>query len=185
METKELILETANNLLIERGFNAFSYKDISEEIAIKTSSIHYHFPTKSDLGIALVQKHHQAMQQTITKTSDRNALEKLNKLFYYYKKLVAEQKVCVIGALTSDINTLNENLRQELLLFGNSVINWAATILEEGQQQKVFQAFPNTKLKAKLIVAQLMAVAQIARIEKSSKSFDQMTQLILNELITQ
>src|SRR5699024_11730842 len=38
-----------------RGTNAFSYKDISKEIGIKTSSIHYYFPTKNDLIVAVLE----------------------------------------------------------------------------------------------------------------------------------
>lgn len=183
MDTKEQIINTANNLLIARGFNAFSYKTIAEEVDIKTSSIHYYFPTKSDLGIAVIRKHYEALEHTIAKTSCKTPLEKINKLFLYYKRLATEQKVCIVGALTSDINTLDEPLRKELLTFASAVINWAASILDEGQKQKIFKPLTNTKLKAKLMIAQLMALVQIARIEKNKQSFDISAQLLLNELI--
>lgn len=182
MDTKELIVTTANNFLVERGFNAFSYKHISEEIAIKTSSIHYHFPTKSDLGIAIIQKHKEAFEQTIANTNSTTALEKISKLFLYYKRLVAEKKVCVVGALTSDFNTIDEPLREELLKFSEIIVNWAASILQEGQTQKVFKPIPDSKLKAKQIIASLMAWAQFSRIENNNTDFDMMTQMILEEL---
>lgn len=183
MDTKEQIIDTASSLLIERGFNAFSYKTIGEEIDIKTSSIHYYFPTKSDLGIAIVRKHHEALEQTIIKTASKTPLEKINKLILYYKRLAAEQKVCIVGALTSDINTLDEPLRKELINFACAVVNWTSSILEEGQKQKIFKPILNTNLKAKLIITNLMALLQIARIEKNKQSFDASVQLILDELI--
>lgn len=183
METKEQIIEIANNLLIERGFNAFSYKTISEEINIKTSSIHYHFPTKSDLGVAVICKHHEALEQTIIKTKNKTPLEKINKLFNYYKRLAEEQKVCIVGALISDINTMDEPLRKELLCFATTVVNWVAAILEEGQKQKLFKPIANTRLKAKLVMTNLMALVQIARIEKNKQSFAMSTQVLLDELI--
>ncbi len=183
MGTKTKIIEIANKLLIEKGFNAFSYKNISEKISIKTSSIHYHFPTKSDLGIAVIQKHYQELNQTIIKTSNRTSLEKINLLFLYYKRLVAQQKVCIVGALTSDINTLDEPLRVELLNYSNEILKWVTSILDEGQNQNVFKSFENTELKAKLIITNLMALVQIARIEKNNESFDIMTKMILDELL--
>ncbi len=183
MNTKEHIIESANRLLIERGFNAFSYKTISQEIAIKTSSIHYHFPAKCDLGIAIIKRHQQALDQTIAKINAEPPLEKLNKLFLYYRKLAVAQKVCIVGAFTSDINTLDEPLRQELLLFAHSVIDWTASILDEGQDQQLFKPIDNTPLKAKLLIANLMSMVQIARIEKSNGSFDEMTEMLLQELI--
>ncbi len=182
MNTKELIIGTANKLLIERGYNAFSYKAISEEIGIKTSSIHYYFPTKTDLGISIVQSHSKALADTIEKTKDKNALEKLNKLFLYYKRLVQDDKVCIVSALTSDINTLEEPLRIELIKFSNEVIAWTASILEEGHSQNTIKVMTDVPLKAKMIIANLMALIQITRIEKSKELFDQMTGLILAEL---
>lgn len=183
MDTKELIVETANNFLVEKGFNAFSYKHISQEIDIKTSSIHYHFPTKSDLGIAIIRKHQKALDYTIEKCKGKTALEKIEKLFKYYEALVEEQKVCIVSALTSDINSLDETMKQELLQFGNIILNWIATILEEGQQQQIFKPIVNNKLKAKLIMANLMGLIQIARIEKNSNQINQLAKLILDDLI--
>lgn len=182
MDTREQIIATANNLLMERGFNAFSYKHISEEITIKTSSIHYHFPTKSDLGIAIIRKHREALEHTIEKCIGKPPLEKIGKLFKYYKTLVAEQKVCIVSALTSDINTLDESVRQELLGFGNTILNWIATILEEGAQQQVFKPVSDTQLKAKLIMSNLMGLIQVARIEKNPKQMDRLVQMILADL---
>lgn len=91
--------------------------------------------------------------------------------------------MCVIGALTSDINTMDEALLQRLLQFGDTVVMWTASILEKGQKGKVFKPHDDTNLKAKMIMANLMAMLQIARIEKSIKSFDKMTQMMLEEFI--
>ncbi len=183
MDTRLQIIETANNFLVERGFNAFSYKSISEKVGVKTSSIHYYFPTKSDLGIAIIQSHRLLLEQWITKSRNKTALEKINSFFKYYKKLVADQKVCIMGALTSDINTLEEPLRQELLSFGEDIVEWVASILNEGHNDRSFKQISNPKEKAKLILSNVMGLVQIARIEKDSKTFDRMVQVILDEFI--
>ena len=60
------ILDIAQTLAQTRGYNAFSYRDISEVIGIKTSSIHYYFPTKGDLGEALVRRYRDNFKQDVT-----------------------------------------------------------------------------------------------------------------------
>ena len=40
----------------QRGFHAFSYRDIAEQVGIKTASIHYYFPTKAHLAEAVVRR---------------------------------------------------------------------------------------------------------------------------------
>ena len=59
MSTKDKIIEIGNKFLVEKGYNAFSYADISKSIDIKTSSIHYHFPSKVDLCLAIIEVHQQ------------------------------------------------------------------------------------------------------------------------------
>ncbi|MCB9034912.1 MAG: TetR/AcrR family transcriptional regulator [Chitinophagales bacterium] len=183
MDTKEQIIAIANNLIIANGYNAFSYHDIAKTLGIKTSSIHYHFPTKSNLGIAVIQNHQYIFHQTIMKTKEESALKKLNKLFAYYKQLITTQKVCIVGALTSDINTLDTTLKEEVLVFSKQIIKWTTEILKEGQTQKIFKPIQHTTLKAKQIVISLMALVQVARIENSQNDFNQMTKMILNELL--
>ncbi len=36
------------------GYAAFSYADLSERVGIRKASIHHHFPTKEDLGTAVI-----------------------------------------------------------------------------------------------------------------------------------
>ncbi|HEU4554463.1 MAG TPA: TetR/AcrR family transcriptional regulator, partial [Chitinophaga sp.] len=59
--TREKIIELADHLIRTKGFNAFSYADISAPLAIKNAAVHYHFPTKADLGISVIERELQGM----------------------------------------------------------------------------------------------------------------------------
>lgn len=183
MNTKDQIIFTADRLLTERGFNAFSYKNISEQMGIKTSSIHYYFPTKTDLGIAIIQNYRQLLEQTIKETEKNTPLEKINALFQYYKQLASEKKVCIVGALISDVNTLKDPLRDELLNFTEQAVNRAASILEQGQNEQIFRPAADNRLKARLMLTSLMGLIQISRIEKNHYPLDQAMQSLLDGLI--
>jgi TetR/AcrR family transcriptional regulator, transcriptional repressor for nem operon len=41
---RDQLLDHARNLLMTRGYNGFSYRDLSALVGVKTSSIHYYFP---------------------------------------------------------------------------------------------------------------------------------------------
>ena len=56
-ETAEQILDLAETLIQTRGYSAFSYQDIADSLGIRKASIHYHFPSKSDLGVAVVDRY--------------------------------------------------------------------------------------------------------------------------------
>ena len=55
--TAEQILDVAETLIQTRSYSAFSYQDIADALGIRKASIHYHFATKADLGIAVVDRY--------------------------------------------------------------------------------------------------------------------------------
>lgn len=68
-DTKDNILDTMQALIQTRGYSAVSYQDIAAELGIRKASIHYHFATKSELGVAVVERYGRefgALLQTAT-----------------------------------------------------------------------------------------------------------------------
>lgn len=55
--TKERILKYSEQLMLSKGYNGFSFMDIAKIVGIKKASMHYHFPTKEDLAVAIVLKY--------------------------------------------------------------------------------------------------------------------------------
>ncbi len=56
-DTKLKILDTAQELIQKLGVNAMSYADISTAVGIRKASIHYHFPSKEDLLVSLLERY--------------------------------------------------------------------------------------------------------------------------------
>ena len=55
--TKELILDAAENLFANSGFQATSMRDITGAAGVNLASINYHFGSKEALLTALVERH--------------------------------------------------------------------------------------------------------------------------------
>lgn len=182
MSTRQQIIDIANELIVERGFNAFSYKTISERIKIKTSSIHYYFPTKTDLGIGILDFHKNQLQNSIESYAHLEPKLKLQKLISHYKNLSKENKVCIVGAFSSDVDTLDEDLRLEIISYSSQVLAWTSEIIKEGIEKKQFHSKVKPRVKAIQIITQMMALLQISRMEKSNKNFEAMTRYIIEEL---
>ena len=51
------ILDVAERLAQTRGYNGFSYADIAAQLGVTRASLHYHFPSKAELGRALVERY--------------------------------------------------------------------------------------------------------------------------------
>jgi TetR/AcrR family transcriptional repressor of nem operon len=58
---REKIVGHAITLMMLRGYNGFSYRDLSELVGVKTSSIHYYFPAKDDLVLEAIHEYSKAV----------------------------------------------------------------------------------------------------------------------------
>ena len=63
--TSDDILASARTLIMNGGYNGFSYADISEIVGIRKASIHHHFPSKVDLVRELVKRYREDGQATV------------------------------------------------------------------------------------------------------------------------
>ena len=56
-DTRQSIMNAARATVQALGYNALSFRDLAKEVGVKSSSVHYHFPTKGDLGAALARRY--------------------------------------------------------------------------------------------------------------------------------
>src|ERR1700753_3873142 len=51
------IMDAAERRMRSGGFNGFSFREIAVDVGVKSSSVHYHFPTKEKLAAAVVRRY--------------------------------------------------------------------------------------------------------------------------------
>src|ERR1700690_1243911 len=76
------ILDAAEGLAQTRGYNGFSYADVATQVGVTKASLHYHFPSKAELGRALIERYHAGFTEALG-TIDREVGEPCGKLERY------------------------------------------------------------------------------------------------------
>jgi TetR/AcrR family transcriptional repressor of nem operon len=173
MDTKKQILDIAEDLLLDRGYNGFSYKDISGALNIKNASIHYHFPKKTDLGVAIIQRATTRFQRWAGNIDikDLPCSKKLDEFCLIFRKFVEQKQVCLGGALQTDFKTLPEEMQKETHIFLFNTFEWLENILASGKKKGEFNFPGSARDQTLLIIASLQGVIQIVRVT-SPASFD-------------
>ncbi len=165
-ETRKLILDLAEALLQDRGYSAFSYHDISHQLGIRNAAVHYHFPTKCDLGIAVVQRYRRRFQSYV-EALDQGGADPMLKLEAYFTipwgYLRDGSKVCPLGMLETEFYAIPEAMRVETLSLDQEIRRWLAQALREGRDQGLFRFRGSAKDKALLLVATLQGALQLSR----------------------
>lgn len=184
MSKREEIVQLADTLIRQKGYNAFSFYEISNKVGIKTASVHYHFPAKSDLGIAVIDQHIQNLNGLIESQKKKSPTEKLNKFFSIYSNIQKENKVCLVGSLATDFNTLDSKVQDKLKGFSELMLNWVSGFLEEGKEKNVFEFEGLPRTKALMIITNMLAAVQLTRLTNTD-DFEKIKENIINDLIQQ
>src|SRR5690606_11209506 len=108
-ETAERIVDLAELAIATKGYSAFSFREIAAHLEIKSASVHYHFPTKVHLGLAVAARYrarYEAALQQIAREqiSPINALDVLVNI--YRQQISGSERMTVWMMLAAEINQL-------------------------------------------------------------------------------
>jgi TetR/AcrR family transcriptional repressor of nem operon len=167
------ILDAAQNLVQQRGFNAFSYRDLAEQVGVKTSSIHYYFPSKADLGRAIMHRYTEELRQILAaieaETTDPRRRVALF-IDVFAATLRSKDKLCLGGMLASDFLTLPSPIQTEVKAFFVMTETWLARVLAAGQQVGVFHPH-SPEVTAKTMIGTLEGALAAARAFEDEQRF--------------
>ncbi len=166
LNTQRAILDLAESLLQDKGFNGFSYAHIAAELGVKNAAIHYHFPTKEALGCAVIQRYRDRFKLWINnaRVKDQPPQAKLDWFLSIYTDTRADHgKVCLAGSLETEFNSLPNALREQTRALTGELLDWLQATLSEGRDAEVFHFNGEPGDKAALILSSLQGALQMAR----------------------
>lgn len=165
--TRSIILDHARGLLQTRGVDGFSYRDIATPLGVKNAAIHYHFPTKNDLLLALIERFTAEVRDDIRFAQETEMPIPLQ-LETYFKRAVDEVDeggvICPMGALVIGYEGFPEQVREALESLSMMVHRWLVATLERGRTEGVIHFDGEACDKALEITAAVTGARQISRI---------------------
>lgn len=159
------MLDAAEGLVQTRGFNGFSYADVSAQVGITKASLHYHFPNKADLGRALIDRYSARFGAALGLIAggQAGALARLEAYAQLYVDVLAAGRMCLCGMLAAEHATLPAPMQRAIRSFFGASEDWLANVLEQGRAQGEL-AFPGeAREAARLWIATLEGALLLAR----------------------
>lgn len=185
--TREVILDVAQRLVQERGYNAFSYKDIGERLGIRNASVHYHYPAKADLGAALVRRYRGRLEATLAAIDavDETPAERLKRFVDAYRDVVHDDgRVCLCTVLAAEDASLPDAVRSEVRAFLDLNETWLARTLDEGRARGDLRYDGMPVDAARAFLATLEGAMLLARAHHDAARFHAIARHALNGLAT-
>jgi TetR/AcrR family transcriptional repressor of nem operon len=164
-DTASRILDVAERLVQTRGFNGFSYADVAAELKNSKPSLHYHFPSKAELGEALIGRYAVRFADALVVIDDRGdgAAAKLDAYASIYADVLKEQRMCLCGMLAADYDTLPAPMRDAVVHFFDENEAWLTRVLEQGVEEGTLHLGGSASEAAQAIVSGLEGALLIAR----------------------
>ncbi len=178
------ILDNAARLVQTRGFNGFSYADIAAELKVSKASLHYHFPSKAELGRRLIERYESTFVDAFD-AIDRHAADEFDKLRRYagiYAAALGEQRMCLCGMLAAEHGTLPEPMREVLQHYFDVNERWLAAVLEAGRAAGTLHFEGEAREVAGMLLGALEGALMLARSYADPKRFSIAADRLLADL---
>ncbi|HWI98719.1 MAG TPA: TetR/AcrR family transcriptional regulator [Burkholderiales bacterium] len=183
-DSAQRILDVAERLVQTRGFNGFSYADIAEALDVTKASLHYHFPSKADLGRRLIERYEQTFLAVLKGIDATGAAprEKLKRYARIYADVLRDNRMCLCGMLASDYATLPKSMKENVKQFFDENEQWLVAVLEQGRKSGALEFKGSPLDLARVIVGSLEGAMMLARSYGEPARFDTAAERLIASL---
>jgi TetR/AcrR family transcriptional repressor of nem operon len=166
--TREQIVDRARDLLQTRGFDGFSYKDISTHLGIRNAAVHYHFPAKVDLGLELIEEFTAEVRAKIEFARAENVplKQQLDTYFHQVDEELCQKhwSVCPMGAFSTSFDNISEPMQQAAKRLSGVLHDWMRDLLQSGRASGEFRFAGDPDDKAMEITCAIQGARQLSRV---------------------
>jgi len=183
-ETPERILDVAERLVQTRGFNGMSYADIAEVLGVTKASLHYHYPTKADLGARLISRYDEVFLRALASidAKEKDPGQCLRAYARIYEGVLRQNRMCLCGMLAAEHGTLPRVMTARLGAFFDANEAWLVGVLERGRGAGSLTFEGPATAKARMLIGALEGAMLIARSYGQAERFTQVASQILDSL---
>ena len=173
ISSRDKIIQTAKELFYHHGFQVTSIDDILQVSGVARSNFYYHFPTKEELIIAVLELRISEYELLLVHSLQNHQLEpsaRLNRFFEHICHVQAQEKLagCPFGNMaaalpTDSTDTRNERFRKKLSVMFQLMEDSMRDCLAEGMNQGHFRSDLSPAELASFLMAVLQGLLIMAK----------------------
>jgi TetR/AcrR family transcriptional repressor of nem operon len=187
-DIRSSLIDAATDQVRQHGYSAFSYADLVDVVGIRKPSIHHHFPTKEDLGVAMVTAYTERVLEQLDRIDSDidDPIERLRAYAQLYREGLKAGQGCLCGVLASEVAVLPQRVQAGIRQFFKLNIRWLERTLRGGltgaSRSAVLRADLEPRREARTVLATLQGATFVALSLREPASFDQAVMGLLSGL---
>ncbi|MDX2273339.1 MAG: TetR/AcrR family transcriptional regulator [Cyanobacteriota bacterium] len=136
VDARERLLNAAEKLFRDKGYNAVTMQDVAKEVGIRQASLYYHITSKEQLFVEVIericQRHHIGLEQKL-QMAEANLQSQLRAATEWF---TSQPPLHLFSLMHSDLQALSEaNFQQLFASLSQSVFAPLMQIFVTAQQQ--------------------------------------------------
>lgn len=174
MTMKANLLTHAEALARSRGIDAFSYADLAAATGIRKASVHYHFATKADLTLALIEDYAARIADRLNQIEAQSAAASgalRDFLQLYHDALGTGDSLCLCVAFSAATDSLPEASVTRVEDFRNDVTAWLKAQFDRARQDGSVRALSDPAQEAAALFALVEGAQLVARAARNPDRF--------------
>lgn len=175
MDTRDALLNAAEDVCRKRGYDGFSYADLAATVGIRKASIHHHFPTKADLAVAMIEAYSDdffAALQRLEQRHSRSGARLRAYLARYRRALEGGDSVCLCVALSLGRDRLSDEALAGLRDFHERSHAWLLRAFSEAASDNDVADLADPVDEARACLALVEGAQLVARALGKPAAFD-------------
>ena len=120
-------MDAGRHIVRSRGYSGLSFRELGKAVGVTSASIHYHFPTKGDLGAALARRYTEdgaAYLATLSKIRGGLAGRMRPYTDIFRSALLDGNRMCLCGIMAAEYDGLPAEVRVEVDRFTDANVRW-------------------------------------------------------------
>jgi TetR/AcrR family transcriptional regulator, transcriptional repressor for nem operon len=164
--TADRVLDAAEALVQQRGYNGFSFDDIAQQVGIRKPSLYHHFASKGALGASVARRYTDRIGERLAAIEAKHADAPRRLAAYadvFAQAYAQDRRLCLCGMLGAEADALPDPVRDEVARFFAQQLEWLTRVIGEGQQSKTLRAGPRAAELALGLLAALEGAMVVGR----------------------
>ncbi len=182
-DTRDQILDQAQELVQTLGYDGFSFADVASRVGLRKASIHHHFPTKADLAVHLVARFRRDCSDRLAEVDPgADPGVRLDRFVGLFRDTLALGRMCLCGVLASGFVGLPEPVRAEVLAALGEMEAWLARAIADGRALGLFRPSGSPEQQARSFLGGLEGGMLLARVHGDPARFEESARGLLDAL---
>ena len=185
-KTRDHILKTTRKIFVTKGFHNASISSVIEATGVKKGNLYYHFASKEDLGLAVLEDAKDEFFSFLTKAL--NGRSPVEKIINSCKAIFAEQEKnnfvggCLFGNTALEMTDSNPEFGSVIQEVFDQWTKTLETLLLDALASGTLNSKIPPQLLAKTVVAMVEGAIMMSRVSKRKKDLRDFLKAIKNIL---